>query len=312
MPRPLRVLLLAALVLGGCGDPPAPGGTAPRSGPPTVAVTFELLRVVASRLGGDDVRVVAPLPADEDPAWWRPTGEAISVLQQADSVLANGARFERWLDKVNLPRGRLVKTTALIDEPLRKIQDATVHSHGPGGAHSHEGLDGHTFVDPTLLRRQVEAVRRTLGALAPAAAARIDERAKVLDDELASTATRLAALRKPHDGEVIVAAHPVYGYLARRLGWTTIDLDWVEERTPDAAALAELQQQLDGRTARVLLWPWTPARETVQAVEAATGLASVVLPIGDVLLPEDRAAGRDVLAAFRAGVDRLAAALGTE
>lgn len=303
------VLLGLGLLVAGCGGETSAPGPAARSGPPTVAATFELLRVIATRLGGDDVRVIAPLPDDEDPAWWRPTGEAVSALQKADVVLANGAGYERWLDKVSLPRARLVKTTALIKEPLRKVKDATVHSHGPGGAHSHEGLDGYTFVDPSLLREQAEAVRRALRAVRPDAAERIDARAKALDDELAATAKAAAAVRRLSAGQVIVTAHPVYGYLARRLGWTTVDLAWVPEKAPDAAALDQLKERLAGHAAWVLLWPWTPSAETTAAVEAATGLTSVVLPIGDVSLPKDRAAGRDVLAAFRAGLERLDAAL---
>lgn len=308
--RVARIVLLGlGALLASCGGEPPVPGPATRSGPPTVAATFELLGEIARRLGGEDVRVIAPLPPDEDPAWWRPTGDVVSALQQADVVLANGASYERWLDKVSLPRARLVKTTALIKEPLRKVKDATVHSHGPGGAHSHEGLDGYTFVDPTLLREQVEAVRRALRGVAPHASERIDARAQALDDELAATAAAAAALRRPGEHEVVVTAHPVYGYLARRLGWTTVDVAWVPDKAPDAAALAHLKERLAGHEASVLLWPWTPPAETVTAVEAATGLRSVVVPIGDVLLPEDRAAGRDVLAAFRAGLQRLDDAL---
>ncbi len=302
-------LAIALAVAPSCGDGSRPGAPSPSEGPPVVATTTAILFEIASRLGGDDVRVVAPIPMGQDPAWWKPSGEEIAAFQRADLVLANGARYERWLDRANLPRSRLVKTTALVREPLLKVKDASVHSHGPGGAHSHEGIDGHTFVDPTLLRDQAEAARRALKALVPAAAGAIDERHAALDKDLSALADALAAIERPAEGEAIVASHPVYGYLARRLGWSLVNLDWVPDVVPDGDALAEAERRLAGRRPRAILWP-SPPRADVQAkVAERFDAPAVVFPIGDTLGVDDRAAGRGAISALQAGIERLAGAL---
>lgn len=303
--RGFLVPCLTALALVACGEP-SPEPQAPgRRGPPLVAVTIAPLQYVAARLGGDAVVVAPALPEGADPAFWRPTPEAIAALQAADLVVVNGARHERWLGVVSLPRTRLVETASGLREPLIQVVDGAEHTHGTGGAHSHAGVNGHTWVDPTNLRAQATAVRDALIRLVPTAAEAITTRHVALDADLAALAAGFAALPPLGDDEVLVASHPAYDYLARRLGWTMVNLDWVPDAVPRTGALDALVGRLQGRHARAMLWEATPSPAAVDAVAQRLGVPSLVFDPGETLTPADRAAGRDWLAVQRDNLERL-------
>ncbi len=78
----------------------------------TVYVVNYPLQYFAERIGGEHVKVVFPAPANVDPAYWMPDVKTISDYQQADLILLNGAGYAKWVNKVSLPRLRMVNTSA--------------------------------------------------------------------------------------------------------------------------------------------------------------------------------------------------------
>ena len=70
------------------------------------------LQYFAQRIAGHDAKVVFPAQAKGDPAFWAPDAQAVAEFQQADLILLNGANYAKWLDRVSLPRFRLVNTSA--------------------------------------------------------------------------------------------------------------------------------------------------------------------------------------------------------
>ena len=53
---------------------------------PVVFVVNYPLKYFADRIGGDQIDVVFPVPADQDPAYWQPNDEAIGGFQDADLI----------------------------------------------------------------------------------------------------------------------------------------------------------------------------------------------------------------------------------
>ena len=202
-----------------------------------------------------------------------------------------------------------MKTTARIPEPLITITTGVEHTHGRAGAHTHKGLNGHTWVDPTLMRVQAVAVRDALVRLLPEASAALTTRHQALDADLAALAEGFAALPPLAEDEVLVASHPAYDYLARRLGWTVINRTWVPDAVPSAAELDDLGAQLEGHRARVLLWEAEPLAAAAAALRERFGLASVVFDPGETPPAPEGPAPRSWLDVQRANLERLRAAL---
>ena len=87
-------------------------GTAAAADKPVIAAVNYPLAYFAERLGGDAVEVLFPVPADRDPAFWRPKLAEIAAIQQADVIALNGAGYAGWTTKASLPRSRVANKYA--------------------------------------------------------------------------------------------------------------------------------------------------------------------------------------------------------
>ena len=169
-----RTLLFSclAIVLAGCkpaanapAEKAAESAAAPsaaKSNKPQVLVANYPLQYFAQRLAGDAVEVRLLAPKGEDPAFWQPDEAAITAFQNADLILMNGAGYSKWADKVTLPESKVVETSAAFANNFIIVRDATTHSHGPGGEHSHNGTAFTTWIDFKQASLQAQAVQASV------------------------------------------------------------------------------------------------------------------------------------------------------
>jgi zinc transport system substrate-binding protein len=293
----IATALCAALLTSCSGDDAAPAATEP-----TVFASFYPLAYFTHRIAGDKVEVDCALPPDADPEFWHPSRFDVAALQGAALVVVNGASFEKWLDQVSLPASRVVDTTHACADRLLKFATVT-HSHGPGGEHTHEGTDGHTWLDPHLAKVQSQAVHDALARTFPAHAsafaknlAALHRDLDALDAQFRDTTTALA-------GRPLLAAHPAYNYLAARYGWRITDVDLDPDAEWDDAGAARVRQALRDTGAALLLWESEPEASVATSL-AALGVRSVVF--SPVETPDT--SGKDYLARMQENLTRLRAA----
>lgn len=267
--RIFKTLLAAVLVLFAANV--AKGQDRPR----LVAVNYPL-QYFAERLVEDAAEVVFPVPQDIDPSFWRPSIAEISLIQSADLILLNGAGFATWVDRVSLPRSKLVNTTAAIEDQYITTQSIT-HSHGDGGEHSHEGVASYTWLDPILAIAQAEAIAAAITARNLVPAAELDARLDALRADLEALDAEGRAVLGDLQDIAFVATHPRYQYFARRYGLSLASLEWEAGAMPSSMQIADLRALVDKTEVRVLIWEAEPP---AAALEIATdlGLQSVVFP----------------------------------
>ena len=135
----------------------------PAAGPFTIYVVNYPLQYFAERIGGDQVKVVFPVPADVDPAYWHPNLADISAYQKADLILLNGAGYAKWVNKVSLPRSKMVNTSRQFKDRYITTKEVMTHSHGTEGEHAHESLAFTTWLDLELAARQAKAIASAMG-----------------------------------------------------------------------------------------------------------------------------------------------------
>ena len=265
---------------------------------PQVVAVNDPLAFFAERLLSDEADVVFPVPADVDPSFWRPSISDISTIQSADLILLNGAGFATWVDRVSLPRSKVVNTTAALKDRFI-VTESITHSHGDGGEHSHEGLASYTWLDPQLALAQAEAVARAIVTRELAPARLVEQRLSDLAAEL--TALDVAALEAfaSLEGVAMIATHPRYHYLERRYGLSITSLEWEAGAMPTAEQLAELGTLVADTGANILLWEAAPPQQALDAV-AALNLRSVVFP------PLAHRSDGGYLAAFQRAIAELA------
>ena len=106
---------------------------------PVVSVVNYPLYYFAERIAGDYVELKFPAPGDVDPAYWIPSSADLTIFQQSDLILINGANYAKWLNNVSLPERIMVNTSASVKEKYIEFQEGVAHSHGDGEEHIHTG-----------------------------------------------------------------------------------------------------------------------------------------------------------------------------
>ncbi|MFZ5965335.1 metal ABC transporter substrate-binding protein [Thalassococcus sp. BH17M4-6] len=242
---------------------------------PVVATVNYPLAWMAERLGGDGVAVLFPVPAGQDPSFWRPGLSEIAAIQQADVIALNGAAFADWTTRTTLPRSRLVDTSAAFADSYISTQ-AVTHSHGADGEHSHTGTASYTWLDFDQAARQAEALaammQRRIPALSDTVAGNLPQLVDDLEALDADTREALADLR----GSTILATHPRYQYFARAYGLDITALEWETGAMPDPDQWQTLAAKKAETGASLLIWEAAPPKEAIAQADEL-GLRSVVL-----------------------------------
>jgi zinc transport system substrate-binding protein len=254
---------------------------------------------MAERLAGGAANVSFPAPVDVDPAYWNPEVETVLEYQQADLVLLNGAGYAKWAARVSLPSARQVDTSRGYRGRFIEVDAGPVHSHGPGGEHSHGELAFTTWLDLELARQQAAAVALALAELLPDRAGEIQQRGKILDGVLREMDRQLSALGERLGGTPLLYSHPVYQYLQRRYGLNGRSLHWEPDQAPSERQWDELEALLRSHPAGIMLWEAAPLPE-VAARLSELGIAVVVFaPLGN------RPEAGDFESAMRANIEAL-------
>ena len=272
-------VLLAALaaLLGGCNGEDKPDSP-DQQGKIVVYTTFYPTTYFTQRVGGEHVQVICPVPEDADPIFWMPDADTIQAYQKADLIVINGAQFEKWVAKVSLPPSRIVDTARPLEGELIAYKGAVEHAHGPSGKHAHEGVDGHTWLDPVNARIQADEIRRALTRLAPDRAELFAANYHRLAADLDGLHAKLTELSKAYKGQPILCSHPAYNYIARRYKWNVHSENLDPETMPTDKQLAAIRKTVDTlekRPAKYILWESAPKLAIADRIKQQLGLESV-------------------------------------
>jgi zinc transport system substrate-binding protein len=267
-----------------------------------IVATNYPLAYFAERLGGARVSVDFPVPAEEDPAYWKPDPKAVGALQKADLILLNGADYEHWMARVALPRLKLADTSAGFKDHYIRIENALTHSHGPGGMHSHAGTAYTTWLDFDQAGQQAQAVAEALAKKRPEWRSAVQEELANLKRDLADLDAALKSLLASKPKLALLASHPVYQYLARRYSLNLDSVHWEPNEMPPAEEWAGLEKSLAARPAKWMIWEGQPSAETAAKLKGL-GVASLVFdPCAN------RPAEGDFLTVMQRNVEALKAA----
>ncbi len=298
--------LLAVALLAGCSNEPTSTELIAK---PHVYTTFYPTTYFTTRVAGERVVVVCPIPDDEDPIFWKPPAETIAEYQAADLIVINGAGFEKWFKMVSLPTSKVVDTARPFRDGWLKIEGVATHSHGSGDVHSHEGTDGHTWLDPHYAKVQAEEICKALEKLLPDHAEEFRANYAKLAEDLDALNALLEELTELLKEEHLLASHPAYGYPVDRYGWNVTDFDLDPEAVPDDETMTVIRDVLAVESARIILWESQPIDETSELLDDKFGLTSVEFSPCELLSKEEIAAGRDYLEVMKQNIERLRAAL---
>jgi len=237
------------------------------SGPVVIAAVNYPVAFFAEKIGGDLVRVEFPVPAGVDPAYWTPDEAALQVYQEADIILANGAGYAKWMEKVSLPESKIVYTADRLKDRYLAVNEAATHSHGPEGEHEHMGFAFTTWLDFEIATAQARAVYEALLGTMPQHKEELNIRFKQLKIELESFDRKLIEYSKSVRGKAFVASHPVYQYFGQRYHFMIYNLHWEPDKIPSQHEWENLISILKEHQTGTMLWEAEPLPRIRQELE---------------------------------------------
>lgn len=230
-------------------------------------------------LAGSDVELVTPWLGTADPAYWKPSADAIREIQSCDLILLNGAGYEPWAAQAALPRARTIDTTLAVKKQLIEVAGET-HSHGPGGEHTHSTTASTTWLSPTLARAQVEAIAKGLQPFftEPDAFGQFAARKTTLLATLTRIEKALAELKMLEPKWL--ASHPVYQYLGQASAIEIQSMHWEPGEMPDEKEWTKfrLTRAAFPRPTAWMLWEDEPGPE-IRAQLDKEGVRVAVVPL---------------------------------
>ena len=233
------------------------------------------LQYFAQRIAGEHAEVVFPAPPAIDPAFWTPDVQTLGAYQGADLILLNGANYAKWIDKVSLPRRRLVNTSAGFAESYIDAGSGAEHSHGSGAAHAHAGVAFTTWLDLRQAVRQADAIRQAIIKQRPQLKAAVDKNFTGLESDLLALDAELKNIVGGNQNRALLASHPVYQYLARRYDATVYSVVWEPDEFPDPSQWKALQNLAQTHAAKWMLWEGKPVTESIERLRQM-GIGTIV------------------------------------
>ena len=301
--RTVVVILVVGMLSVGCGQK-EPETTTP-TGKPVVCTTFYPTQYFAERIGGDLIDVVCPVPEDEDAIFWMPDATAIQAYQKADLIILNGAGFAKWVQKVSLPETRVLNTAKPFEEKFINFEDGTVHSHGKAGEHAHEGLDGHTWVDPVNARLQATEISKALIKGFPEHKAAFEKGFTALAKDLDALDEKLKAYQAAYKNQPLLASHPAYNYIAKRYDWNIKNLDLDPEAMPSDEEFQGIKEMLKSHPAKHLIWESYPTKAIADRMQKELGLISIEFSPCELLSEDAQSSGTDYMSVMRRNLDNI-------
>ena len=242
-----------------CTQPPTPS-TIPSK--PTVQTLSFPASYLVQRLAGDLVEENCILPTGEDSVFWHPSTEVISVLQQADLIVGNGAGFEKWIQTAAVPTSKLVLASDTLD--LIKMEGKT-HSHGKGGEHSHGETDPHTWSSPQLYQQQAIIIYKALLQTIPTQKEGLDIKLALLQADMQSLEASYKTTFTPLASIPFAANHPSYSYLARDYSLQIQSFDFDPEGDIATEEIEKYTQWRETTQSSIILWESEPSEKAKSA-----------------------------------------------
>lgn len=293
---PAALLLVAALVAGGCGS--SRDGDESGDGA-RVVVSTSVLGDLVRNVGGDAVEVRVLLRRNGDPHGYEPRPNDVIAAADADLLIASGLGLDDWMDEIAEQAGGEGKLLVLGEQVEIVREDGEAHAHDPVGTadggdghdHDHGEVDPHWWHDPRNAQAAVAAIRDALTRAHPSAAADYARNADAYLRRLRAfdAAVESCMATIPPQRRKLVTDHDAFGYLADRYGLEVVGAvlpSLTTQAQPSAGDLAELARAIERTGVTTVFSQRALNGKLARAIAREAGVRSDDSLYGDALGPD--------------------------
>ncbi len=264
MKKLLSVFILLSLLLSSCENTKKKeNATSPDQKLKVFTVNYPLY-YFAERIGGEYIELIYPISNDVDPAYWVP--QELEEIQSVDLILANGAGYAKWMEKVSLSTSKIVNTSKNSKDKYIELEEGSSHSHGNTGAHVHYGYAFTTWLDFKIAVDQAEAIRDAFIEKSPKHKAAISKNFDELKSELMELDRSMVIIGDMLKDKTVFVSHPVYQYMAKAYNIEVISEHWEPGEMPDAKQWQDFKLNLDNHPSNLMLWEGQPSDEIASSL----------------------------------------------
>ncbi|MFC7440198.1 metal ABC transporter substrate-binding protein [Laceyella putida] len=266
----------------------------------------------AKKIGGEHVEVTNLIPPGVEPHDFELTARDMAALSEADVFIYNGAGLEAWAGKAvtNLDPKQTLVVEATKNLPLLKMEE---HEHGKehGAEHAHGDVDPHAWLDPSLAKKQAEAIRDALIKRDSANKADYNKNFEQLEAELDKLDSEFQAMVKRAPKKEFAVSHAAFGYLAHRYGLEQLAISGLSPSDePSPQELKHIIEEVREHEIKVILFETLVSSKIAEVVKREVKAEALVLNPLEGLTEEEKAQGLDYFKVMRKNKDHLAKALG--
>jgi zinc transport system substrate-binding protein len=300
--RKLLVVLVLASALAACGPKNDASG-----GKVAVVANFYPIAYAAQRVGGGLVSVRSLTPAGVEPHDLELVSDDVDRILGADIVFYIGSGFQ---PAVAAAAKRRDHNTVDVSSGLVGRGDASAIAAQEGSSVHSNDRDPHFWLDPTLMIKAVERIRRGLKAVDKAHAATYDANARRYEAQLreldADFKQQLAHCARTE----IVTAHAAFYYLSKRYGLEQFAVTGVSpEAEPDPGRVADLSDRIRRDGVTTVFYEELVPRDFADTLARETGARVDVLSPIEGLTKKEIQAGDSYLTVMRRNLAALVRAL---
>lgn len=314
---------MTAVFLSSCQAVPSTGPADAGEDRLRIIASFYLMADFAGKIGGEWVEVTNLVPAGIEPHEWEPSTTDMTLLEQADMLIYNGAGMEHWIESVTAALDNqdliLVETAAEVVTKVPAAGDEEAHGdeepHGDGDEEPHDDghqhdQDPHVWLSPLNAKRQLQAILDALVRADPvhqaAFQANYETWAVEMDklDQLYRTGLADLARRE------IIVAHQAFGYLCAEYDLEQVAIEGLmADSEPDPARMAEIVRFARDHDVSVIFFEELASPKVADTIAREIGARTAVLNPLEGLTDEQLAAGEDYFSVMRQNLDALVDAL---
>lgn len=204
---------------------------------PQVVTTTAMIADAARQVGGERIAVRALMGAGVDPHGYRQTRSDIALLSRADLVLWHGLYLEAQMESF-LEALAKRKPVVAVGEAV-PAASRVAHDEYPNR------FDPHVWMEPTLWRHVVAAVRDALIKLDQRGEAQIRANAErhLADLDRLQAYSKQVLASVPESRRILVTAHDAFNYFGRAYGFRVEGIQGIS--TESEAGLKRVQEIVD-------------------------------------------------------------------
>ncbi|WP_245775733.1 metal ABC transporter solute-binding protein, Zn/Mn family [Saccharopolyspora flava] len=296
-------MTVGVIALTGCsaGQPAAPG---PDDKVKVVAST-SVWGSVAQAVGGDAVEVESIInDAGADPHSYESSPQDAAKISDANLVVLNGGGYDEFMTQI---LGQSAKPTvqAVDSEHPEPAPAEGEHGGEHGGEHAgehaeephgeHAGHDHsvneHVWYDLHAVHEVADKIAAELGRIQPAKAQQFEANAAGFEQQVAGLEKRVGEIAAAHQGKPVIVTEPVAHYMIESAKLNDVTppsfVNAIEAETdPSAAAVADVQNAINGRQAVAVIY--NPQTESPVTRNVRTAADAQRIPVVEMTetLPE--------------------------